>query len=60
MKGPKYSEALDIACRWLEEAGACTHYAGYICDKDFITGGTCAKCLRAHFLRMARKGKRDA
>lgn len=55
-KKPKYSEALDIATKWLEQAGACTHYPGYTCDKDFSTPGTCAKCLREHFLRMARKG----
>ena len=55
MKTPNYSVALDIACKWLEQSGACTHYAGYTCDKDFTTAGVCAKCLKAHFLRMARK-----
>ena len=47
--------ALDEACRWLEQAGSCTHYPGYICDKEFSTEGVCAKCLAQHFLRMAGK-----
>jgi len=55
MKKSKERVALDIACKWLEQSGACTHYAGYICDKNFSTDGVCAKCLAQHFLRMARK-----
>jgi len=51
----KLSKALDIACDWLEQSGACTHYAGYTCDKDFSTKGVCALCLRRHFLKLARK-----
>lgn len=52
---PEYSKALDIACRWLEQAGACTHFAGYACDKEFSTPGVCAKCLRRHLLMAARE-----
>lgn len=58
-KKPDYSAALDIAAKWLEQAGACTHYPGYTCDKDFSTEGTCAKCLRAHFLKLAREKKKE-
>lgn len=54
-KGPMYSEALDIAVRHLWLNGACTHYAGYLCDKDFTKEGVCEKCLRAHYLKLARK-----
>ena len=52
--------ALDLACKWLEQAGSCTHYAGYTCDKDFSTPGTCAKCLAQHFLRLAGKEMKEA
>ena len=51
--------ALDEACRWLEQDGACTHYPGYICDKEFSTEGVCAKCLAQHFLRMAGKRMKE-
>lgn len=54
-KPPKYSAALDIAARWLVQLGVCTHYTGYTCDKDFTKEGTCEKCLRAHFLKLARE-----
>lgn len=47
--------ALEIACRWLAEAGSCTHYPGYICDKEFSKPGVCERCLKAHLLRRARK-----
>lgn len=57
-KRPNYSAALDIATQWLEQAGACTHYPGYTCDKDFSAKGTCAKCLRAHFLKLTREDKK--
>ena len=51
--------ALDIACKWLEQSGACTHYPGYICDKEFSKEGVCAKCLAQHFLRMANKQMKE-
>ena len=54
-KKPEYSKALDIAAKWLEQTGACTHGPGFICDKDFTTPGTCAKCLRHYFLKLARE-----
>lgn len=57
MKKPDYSGALNIACKWLAQGGACTHYPGYLCDKDFTAPGVCEKCLRAHFLKLARKGE---
>lgn len=47
-------KALRLACKWLEQSGACTHYPGYICDKDFSTDGVCAKCLERYFLKLAR------
>ena len=50
-------KALDIACKWLEQAGTCTHYPGFICDKEFSKEGVCAKCLAQHFLRLARKAE---
>ncbi len=49
--------ALNIAAKWLEQAGACTHYPGYTCDKPFTQSGVCAACLRRHFLMMVRKEK---
>lgn len=55
---PQYSKALDIATRWLEQGGACTHFPGYTCDKEFTEPGVCAKCLRAHFLKLAREESR--
>lgn len=56
----KERKALDIACKWLEQAGACTHYPGYLCDKDFSKEGVCAKCLRAYFLKLARRMEDEA
>lgn len=53
----KERKALDIACKWLEQAGACRHYPGYLCDKEFSKQGVCAKCLAQHFLRLARKAE---
>jgi len=53
--GPAYSKALDIACKWLEEAGACKHFSGFLCDKDFTKPGVCAKCLRTFLLRKAKE-----
>ncbi len=47
--------ALNIATKWLDAAGGCTHYPGYTCDKDFTQSGVCAACLRRHFLKMARE-----
>lgn len=47
--------ALSIAVKWLEQAGACTHYPGYTCDKDFTTEGVCAACLRRHMLKLAKE-----
>ena len=35
MKKTKERIALDEACRWLEQSGACTHYPGFMCDKEF-------------------------
>lgn len=55
MKKTKERIALDEACRWLEQSGACTHYPGFMCDKEFSKEGVCAKCLAQHFLRMVRK-----
>lgn len=52
--------ALSIAAKWLEQAGACTHYAGYTCDKDFTTPGVCAACIRRHMLKLAREAKEEA
>lgn len=52
--------ALEIACRWLEEAGCCKKYPGYICDKDFTEKGVCGKCLKAYFLRWVREEDRKA
>lgn len=48
--------ALSIASKWLEQAGTCTHHAGYTCDKDFTTPGVCAACIRRHMLKLAREG----
>lgn len=47
----KERKALDIACRWLEQAGACKKGPGFLCDKDFSKDGVCAKCLAQYFLR---------
>lgn len=51
----KERTALDLACKWLEQSGACIKYPGYICNKEFTKEGVCAKCLAQHFLRMAGK-----
>lgn len=53
----KERKALDIACKWLEQAGSCKKYPGYICDKEFSKEGVCAKCLAQYFLRMAGKAE---
>lgn len=53
----KERKALDLACLWLEHSGACTHYNGYICDKEFSKDGVCAKCLAQYFLKMAGKSE---
>ena len=50
--------ALEVACRWLEEAGCCKKYPGYICDKDFSQPGVCGKCLKAYFLKGIREDDR--
>lgn len=50
--------ALSIAAKWLEQAGACTHYAGYTCDKDFTKPGVCAACIRRHMLKLAKEEAR--
>lgn len=55
----KLYRALDIACNWLEQSGACTHYAGYLCDKDFTIKGVCSKCIRRHLLRLAGMPKKE-
>lgn len=56
--------ALEIACGWLENAGACRHYPGFICDKEFSKSGVCAACLTKYFLAIAstcmKKGKQEA
>lgn len=57
VKKTDYSKALDIAAKWLEQAGACTYFPGYICDKDYSKPGTCAKCLRRHLLKLAREAE---
>ena len=49
----KERKALDLACLWLEQSGACKHYNGYICNKEVSKDGVCAKCLVQHFLKMA-------
>ena len=48
-------KALDIACKWLEQAGACRRGPGFLCDKEFTKEGVCAACLAQYFLRLARK-----
>ena len=48
----KLSRTLDFACILLERSGCCTHYPGYLCDKDFTTEGVCAKCIRRYLLRV--------
>jgi hypothetical protein len=55
MKESNERKALNIACNWLAQAGACTHYSGYTCDKDFSADGVCAACLAKYFLKMARE-----
>jgi hypothetical protein len=52
--------ALEVACRWLEEAGCCKKYPGYTCDKDFSQPGVCGKCLKAYFLKEIREEDRRA
>ena len=52
----KLDKALSIACSWLEQAGSCTHFPGYLCDKEFSKKGVCAACLRRHLLGLAREG----
>lgn len=51
----KLDKALSIACGWLEQAGSCTHYPGYLCDKEFSKRGVCAACLRRHMLGLAQE-----
>lgn len=54
-----YSDCLDIAIEWLVQAGACKHYPGYVCDKDYQTPGVCNKCLRQYFLKQSRERNRS-
>ena len=53
------SDCLDIAVDWLVQSGACTHYPGYVCDKDFKTPGVCNKCLRRYVMKLSRERNRS-
>lgn len=55
MKKTKERIALDEACRWLEQAGACKKGPGFLCDKEFSKDGVCGACLAQYFLRGAAK-----
>jgi hypothetical protein len=47
----KLDKALTIASQFLSDAGTCTHYPGYICDKGFPTA--CPACIRRWILTKA-------
>lgn len=51
----KERRALDIACKWLVQAGTCKRGPGFLCDKDFTKEGVCERCLAAFLLRLASK-----
>lgn len=51
--------ALERVCSWMAQSGFCTHYPGYLCDKEFTRDGVCARCIRDYFLRMIRKEMRE-
>lgn len=49
--------ALEMAFKWIGKDN-CTHYPGYVCDKDFETPGICAKCFMEYFIQQAKDERR--
>ena len=53
----RLNNGLERAARILAKQGNCTHYAGFTCDKDFISDPkVCPACLKRWLLKKTNEG----
>lgn len=44
-------KSLEFAARLLAGYGFCTHYPGYVCDREFSEPGVCENCIKEYLFR---------
>lgn len=51
----KYNNALILATKLLADLGQCTHYPGYVCDKEWPEA--CPDCIKRWLLKKSQEVK---